>query len=268
MGVGTWFSRNADFTRIDRMRLQPIWRQRPAANFLASLGNADARQTCVDATQVCLTVSTGCLRLSGFVGTAGEAGAAIQVLRQKVPPDCRQHLADWLGNAAPWPKNHLAAKDEILMSVSDSKDPGGMPRKDYFVAFSSAVSNWAGKPLTFATALLGIIIWAVLGPILNYSESWQLVVNTSTTIITFLMIFVLQNSQNRDGKALQVKLDELILSNSRAENRFIGAEALGEADMVLLRKKLDAKRLTIEEWSESLNELSDDLNNLENSVEK
>ena len=118
---------------------------------------------------------------------------------------------------------------------------------NYFVLFSTAVSDWAGKPVTFALAVAGILVWAILGPFLNYSESWQLVVNTATTIITFLMIFVLQNSQNRDAKALQVKLDELILTNARAENCYIGAEALDEPELRRLREMLDAKLKAVED---------------------
>lgn len=127
------------------------------------------------------------------------------------------------------------------MSSKISLPSDKKPKTDYFALFSNRVSDWAGKPVTFVLAVAGIVVWALLGPFLDYSESWQLVVNTATTIITFLMIFVLQNSQNRDAKALQVKLDELILTNSRAENRFIGAEALGEAELLRLRAVLDAK---------------------------
>ncbi len=127
------------------------------------------------------------------------------------------------------------------MTPEAQTSPQSAPRKDYFALFSNTISNWAGKPITFALAVFGILVWALLGPFLGYSEGWQLVVNTATTIITFLMIFVLQNSQNRDAKALQVKLDELILTNARAENCFIGAEALGEAELVRLRAMLDAK---------------------------
>lgn len=127
------------------------------------------------------------------------------------------------------------------MSIHPTHEGAEKPRKDYFALFSNTISDWAGKPVTFVLAVSGILVWALLGPILDYSESWQLVVNTATTIVTFLMIFVLQNSQNRDAKALQVKLDELILTNSRAENCFIGAEALGEAELLRLRNMLDAK---------------------------
>ncbi len=127
------------------------------------------------------------------------------------------------------------------MTTEKASTSASAQKKDYFALFSNTISDWAGKPVTFVLAVVGIVVWALLGPVLDYSESWQLVVNTATTIITFLMIFVLQNSQNRDAKALQVKLDELILTNNRAENCFIGAEALGEAELRKLRAMLDAK---------------------------
>jgi low affinity Fe/Cu permease len=85
-----------------------------------------------------------------------------------------------------------------------------------------------------------VLIWAISGPFFNFSETWQLVINTSTTIITFLMVFVLQNSQNRDGKALQAKLDELILT-SQAQNKFVGIEKLGEEELRAMSKLLAQK---------------------------
>src|SRR3982750_1249517 len=91
----------------------------------------------------------------------------------------------------------------------------------FFSKFATTIADLSGKPATFVLAVTLVIVWAVSGPIFDYSENWQLVINTSTTIITFLMVFVLQNSQNRDGKALQAKLDELILS-SKASNKFVG----------------------------------------------
>lgn len=99
-----------------------------------------------------------------------------------------------------------------------------------FSRFASMVSEWAGKPAAFILALLAVIIWATTGPIFDYSETWQLVVNTGTTIITFLMVFILQNAQTRDTRAIQAKLNELILT-SQAENRFIGIEHLDEEDL-------------------------------------
>src|SRR6201999_1669980 len=83
-----------------------------------------------------------------------------------------------------------------------------------------------------------VLIWAITGPIFNYSETWQLVINTATTIITFLMVFVLQNSQNRDGEAVQAKLDELIYAIRGADNRFVQAEKLTDHELHALREKL------------------------------
>ena len=99
-----------------------------------------------------------------------------------------------------------------------------------FTRFATTVSEWTGKPAVFILALCSVIIWAVTGPIFDYSETWQLVINTGTTIVTFLMVFLLQNSQTRDTRAIQAKLDEIILT-SHAENRFIGIENLDEDDL-------------------------------------
>lgn len=96
-----------------------------------------------------------------------------------------------------------------------------------FSRFASALSEWSGRPMTFALALTIILLWAVTGPLFGFSGTWQLVINTLTTIVTFLMVFTLQNSQNRDGKALQAKIDELIRS-SKARNDFVGIEKLDE----------------------------------------
>lgn len=95
-----------------------------------------------------------------------------------------------------------------------------------FSRFATAIADLSGKPATFALALALIAAWAISGPFFAFSETWQLIINTTTTIVTFLMVFVLQNSQNRDGKALQAKLDELILT-STAHNRFVGIEKAG-----------------------------------------
>jgi low affinity Fe/Cu permease len=110
--------------------------------------------------------------------------------------------------------------------------------QDFFSRFSHRVAHLAGRPLTFVLALTLIVVWAVTGPIFGFSETWQLVVNTATTIITFLMVFVLQNSQNRDGEALQAKLDELIIAVREADNRFVGAEQLSGEELEQLRATL------------------------------
>ena len=106
--------------------------------------------------------------------------------------------------------------------------------KHLFARFATKTSEWAGKPVIFILALAVVIIWAVLGPFFDYSETWQLIINTGTTIITFLMVFVLQNAQTRDTRAIQAKLNEIILT-SHAENRFIGIENLDEEEL----KRLD-----------------------------
>jgi low affinity Fe/Cu permease len=110
-----------------------------------------------------------------------------------------------------------------------------------FQKFSNVVAHAAGRPVTFATAVALILIWAVSGPLFGFSETWQLVVNTATTIITFLMVFVLQNTQNRDGQALQAKLDELILVGKGA-NTFIEAERLSEKELKALRQLVEQAR--------------------------
>lgn len=111
--------------------------------------------------------------------------------------------------------------------------------------------------MTFAAAVGLIVVWAVSGPAFGYSETWQLVVNTATTIITFLMVFVLQNTQNRDGEALQAKLDELIFALKGADNHFVAAEQLSDAELKKLRELLveQAKEAT-EVAEEATEELS------------
>ncbi|WP_457579696.1 low affinity iron permease family protein [Ensifer canadensis] len=104
--------------------------------------------------------------------------------------------------------------------------------------FANALSKQSGKPGAFAFAVGAILLWAVTGPIFDFSETWQLVVNTGTTIITFLMVFVLQNSQNRDSAALQAKLDELILI-SAAENEYVEIEKLEEHELERLTELLE-----------------------------
>ena len=110
-----------------------------------------------------------------------------------------------------------------------------------FTAIASRVSAAAGQPLAFIVALSVIVIWAVTGPLFAYSDTWQLVINTSTTIITFLMVFVIQNSQNRDAAALQAKLDELIRATAEARNEFIGIEHLTDVQLEKIRAALESE---------------------------
>ncbi len=112
-----------------------------------------------------------------------------------------------------------------------------------FTRFAVVVSEWTGKPAIFVLALFSVVLWGATGPIFGYSDTWQLVINTSTTIVTFLMVFLLQNAQTRDTRAIQAKLNELILT-SAAENRFVGIENLDEEDLKHLDRLVEkaAKR--------------------------
>jgi len=109
-----------------------------------------------------------------------------------------------------------------------------------FTQFSNAIAHAAGRPLTFVLCCTIVVVWAVSGPVFGFSDTWQLIINTGTTVITFLMVFVIQNTQNRDGAALQAKLDELIRS-SAAQNAFIGIEHLTDEELDEIRKKCEAR---------------------------
>jgi low affinity Fe/Cu permease len=100
-----------------------------------------------------------------------------------------------------------------------------------FDRFASRVTRWAGSPVAFALALLSIVVWGLTGRYFRYSENWQLVINTGTTIITFLMVFMIQQSQNKDSIALHLKLNELLAATKQASNRMIGIEDLDEQDL-------------------------------------
>jgi len=109
---------------------------------------------------------------------------------------------------------------------------------EMFSSMACTVAHWTGKPIAFLIAAALVIIWAATGPLFGYSDTWQLVINTSTTIVTFLMVFLIQNTQNRDTMALQLKLSELILTASDAENRFAAAEDLSDEELEQLHKEL------------------------------
>ncbi len=105
-----------------------------------------------------------------------------------------------------------------------------------FTFFSKAISKIVGHPFAFIVALLVVIIWGVSGPIFGFSDTWQLVINTGTTIITFLMVFLIQATQNGDTEALHLKLDELIRSHRPARNKFINLEDLSTEELDELKK--------------------------------
>jgi low affinity Fe/Cu permease len=100
-----------------------------------------------------------------------------------------------------------------------------------FTRFANATARWAGKPITFIVCMALVVLWAASGPLFGFSDTWQLVINTSTTIITFLMVFLIQSTQNRDSGAIQAKLDELIRAGVDSSNRFIGIEHLTDKEL-------------------------------------
>jgi low affinity Fe/Cu permease len=107
----------------------------------------------------------------------------------------------------------------------------GAKANHWFARFAGATANWTGTTAAFVVAFSVVVIWGATGPLFNYSDSWQLVINTGTTIVTFLMVFLIQNTQNRDTKALQVKLSELILSLEAANNRIASIEDASPEDL-------------------------------------
>lgn len=106
--------------------------------------------------------------------------------------------------------------------------------KEIFHKIATRVSNAAGSSYAFLIAIAVVLMWALTGPLFGYSNTWQLVINTGTTIVTFLMVFLVQNTQNRDGKAMQLKLDELIRSSKSARDAFVGLEDLSDDELAAL----------------------------------
>ncbi len=117
--------------------------------------------------------------------------------------------------------------------------------RKFFNICATKTSTAAGQPLTFVTAISIVVIWAATGPLFHYSDTWQLVINTGTTIVTFLMVFLIQNSQNRDAAAMHAKLDELLRAVEIAREQFIGIEHLTDQQIELVRTALErnAKKL-------------------------
>jgi len=106
----------------------------------------------------------------------------------------------------------------------------------FFTWFAGRIASLAGQPGAFVCAFALIVLWGVTGPIFAYSDTWQLVINTATTIVTFLMVFLIQNSQNRDAAAMQAKLDELLRAVAKARGAFIGIEHLSDTEIEKIRK--------------------------------
>jgi len=114
-----------------------------------------------------------------------------------------------------------------------------------FNHFANTTAKVAGRPWTFILCLLLVVAWAGSGPVFNFSETWQLVINTGTTIITFLMVFLIQNTQNRDAAAMHAKLDELVYAVKKADARFIGIEHLTDKQLAAILEEVEARALAI-----------------------
>lgn len=110
-----------------------------------------------------------------------------------------------------------------------------------FERIANAMARAMGRPMTFVLCVSLVLVWAASGPVFHFSDTWQLVINTGTTIVTFLMVFLIQNSQNREGQALQAKLDELIRALNDAQDSFIGLERKTEKEIGAMRSDLEAE---------------------------
>ena len=108
--------------------------------------------------------------------------------------------------------------------------------RSLFTRFTKWTAHATGRPLTFLIAVLAIVVWALTGPLFGFSDTWQLVINTGTTVVTFLMVFLIQSTQNRDSEAMQVKLDEIIRSIGNAKNELLDLEELEEKDLDMIKK--------------------------------
>ncbi len=132
-------------------------------------------------------------------------------------------------------KNHHADR---------KKEGGGVKtgNPSFFRTFAHKTSEMVGTAWSFAAALLVIMIWGLTGPMFQYSDTWQLIINTSTTIVTFLMVFLIQNTQNRDAKAIHLKLDELIRASKGARNALVDLEKLSDEELAELEKHFERIR--------------------------
>ena len=113
-----------------------------------------------------------------------------------------------------------------------------------FSQFAHKISGWTGSPWAFLLAVAVVIVWVVTGPVFNFSDTWQLIINTGTTIVTFLMVFLIQNTQNRDTLAIQLKLSELVLAMKGAENKFAAIEDLSDEELQELHEECRARAET------------------------
>jgi len=119
----------------------------------------------------------------------------------------------------------------------------GFEMRRFFTALASRSAYLMGHPAAFLLAVLACVIWAITGPLFDYSDTWQLVINTATTVLTFLAVFLIQNSQNRDGVAIQAKLDEILIAVSKARTELVGIENLTDAEVMELKAAIEREAL-------------------------
>ena len=132
----------------------------------------------------------------------------------------------------------MTSAPNLSRLVSGAATPADA-RLSPFARVANSVARLTGRPATFAVCCVVIVIWAVSGPFFHYSDTWQLIINTGTTIITFLMVFLIQNTQNREGIALQAKLDELIRVTAQARNDLVAAEQLPEERVIEIKEEVE-----------------------------
>jgi low affinity Fe/Cu permease len=149
----------------------------------------------------------------------GTNSAVNEFIRRKSPIEAYRHMA--------------TTKDAKRLANGN----GSGNNREWFDALARKAASICGKPTVFLIAVATVVVWAATGPIFNFSDTWQLVINTGTTIVTFLMVFLIQNTQNRDALAIQVKLSELIIAVKGAENHIARAEELTEEELEELRAK-------------------------------
>jgi low affinity Fe/Cu permease len=113
---------------------------------------------------------------------------------------------------------------------------------EVFRKFSATVADWVGRPLVFILGVAGVIVWGITGPLFGYSDTWQLLINTATTVVTFLVVFLVQNTQNRDAKAIHLKLDELLRGVQGARTSLVNLEECSDEELARLQKEFERLR--------------------------
>ena len=172
----------------------------------------------------------------------------------------------------------IKTSEDALLNQSS----GLSKSKIFFEKFSSAIARGTGRPAAFMIALLMVVVWGASGPLFHFSETWQLVINTSTTIITFLMVFLIQHAQNKDTVALHLKLNELISANRRANNKLINIEDLTEEELDSLKNffvnlstrkdddenPISHKNIDKEQLAEAIETIKSQIDPSENDIKK